>query len=62
MTQPAAMLMLTCLLALPAAGQEARDLLAAHAEARGGAVAIEAIQSIDIRLTIDDRSASAMPR
>lgn len=54
MTQLAAILTVTCLLALPAAGQEASDILAAHAEARGGAAAIEAIQSIDLRLTIDE--------
>lgn len=54
MTQHAAFLAATCLLVLPVTGQESRDILAAHAEARGGAAAIEAIQSIAIRLTIDE--------
>lgn len=54
MTQLAAILAGTCLLALPASSREFRDILAAHAEARGGIAAIEAIQSIDIRLTIDE--------
>ena len=54
MTKHAAILTVTCLLAVPASGEESSDILAAHAEARGGATAIEAIQSVDIHLTIDE--------
>lgn len=54
MTQHVAILAATFLVALPATGLESRDILAAHAEARGGAAAIEAIQSIAIRITIDE--------
>jgi len=42
------------LLAIPCAGQEASEILALHAQARGGKEALEAIQSIEVHLTIDE--------
>jgi len=54
MKRLAPILAAACLLTVAARAQELDPVLQRHAEARGGMAAIEAIQSVDVQLTINE--------
>lgn len=54
MTRAASLLLATFVFVVSAGAQELHPVLQNHAEARGGVAAIEAIQSVDVRVTIDE--------